>query len=448
MITTQGTLRHRVVVDNTEGFLRRPGRGRGNRLRDAMIYFEESKGEGFRVIATGRLFNEAPELLLGIIGETVHEIRSRVQYCRQVWKEQVVDGIIPVADQSEGGLVNTHPFRDQWDLSSIVPEGRFHEIMGSLARAGWVLFRTLFLDPSNSDLRKIGERLLQASQQSELVLTFMSDRFFVPWPMIYTHPTPDENLDHRGSNYRLEGFWGYRHLLEHKPERVLGPLVLPVNAAGKVPTGVGYGARIEQALIDAHRHFIDAMPSISCTERLNRDALAEAMRSPSFDDRFLYFFCHGLGEGDNMSPNLGEAGIALTDGKLITSHDLDDWLDGRTLPSEPFVFINACQGGHLATVFYDTLARRFLEKKAIALLGAQVDLPARFATEYAKRFIEEFLKRPSKEIMSSQPLRLGDLVRTLTRRFLDGHRNPLGLAYTLYRGLDCYVEWDNVGKSL
>ena len=99
-------------------------------------------------------------------------------------------------------------------------------------------------------------------------------------------------------------------------------------------------------------------------------------------------------------------------------------------------------------MFYDTLARRFLEKKAIALLGAQVDLPARFATEYAKRFIEEFLKRPSKEIMSSQPLRLGDLVRTLTRRFLDGHRNPLGLAYTLYRGLDCYVEWDNVGKSL
>ena len=226
MSATHVSLAPRVVVDNTDGFLRRPGWGRANRRRDALLWFEPGDKGGFRVMTKGLLFEDAPEFLLGILDKTEDQVRYQVRNCRHVWKEQVVDHLLAVPDPIEGGIVNTHPFRERWNLRGRLPESQFHEIMGLLARAGWVLFRTLFLDPPNPELRTIGERLVEASRESELIMTFMADRFFVPWPMIYSHPVPGEVLDHKGTNYRPEGFWGYRHLLEHKPERVKSPLVV------------------------------------------------------------------------------------------------------------------------------------------------------------------------------------------------------------------------------
>ena len=35
----------------------------------------------------------------------------------------------------------------------------------------------------------------------------------------------------------------------------------------------------------------------------------------------------------------------------------------------------------------------------------------------------------------------GKALRELMRRFTTDHRNPLGLVYSLYRGLDSYVAW-------
>jgi hypothetical protein len=77
-----------------------------------------------------------------------------------------------------------------------------------------------------------------------------------------------------------------------------------------------------------------------------------------------------------------------------------------------------------------------LKKKALGLIGAQIDLPVLFAEEYARRFFRALLDRSASGVV-----RIGPLMRELTRRFITDHRNPLGLVYSLYRGLDSYVAW-------
>jgi hypothetical protein len=186
--------------------------------------------------------------------------------------------------------------------------------------------------------------------------------------------------------------------------------------------------------VENQARFFGSLDGLACIRRQWRQELESALRSESFSDRILYFFCHGLGGGTPDDPTLGDARIALTDGEPIRTVDVENWLDGRSLPSRPFVFINACQGGQPKTIFYETLALLLLKRKALGLIGAQIDLPVLFAEEYARRFFQAFLDPPD-----SGALPIGPLMRDLTRQFIDAHRNPLGLVYSLYHGLDCYV---------
>jgi len=64
------------------------------------------------------------------------------------------------------------------------------------------------------------------------------------------------------------------------------------------------------------------------------------------------------------------------------------------------------------------------------LIGPQVDVPPLFAYEYAHRFFKEFLQHGT---------RIGDIVRNLARDLADGCENPLGIAISLYRGLDTHL---------
>jgi hypothetical protein len=53
-------------------------------------------------------------------------------------------------------------------------------------------------------------------------------------------------------------------------------------------------------------------------------------------------------------------------------------------------------------------------------------------------------------------MRVGEIVRDLTRSFLksdsknkkDNLNNPLGLVYSLYKGLDCYLIWQSAGRTV
>ena len=71
-----------------------------------------------------------------------------------------------------------------------------------------------------------------------------------------------------------------------------------------------------------------------------------------------------------------------------------------------------------------------LASGANCLIGAQTDLPAVFATEFATRFFTDFLAGNQ---------RVGEIMRRLVRQFADDHANPLALLYSLYHGLDTHL---------
>ena len=114
---------------------------------------------------------------------------------------------------------------------------------------------------------------------------------------------------------------------------------------------------------------------------------------------------------------------------------MDSWLPGRAfLSTRPVVFINACQGGKMSSLFFESLGTTMLAKGANCVIGPQIDMPVLFAAEYATRLFDGFL-------IPGQ--RLGEIVLELTREFATRYRNPLGLTYSLYRGVDVYLARDD-----
>jgi len=182
--------------------------------------------------------------------------------------------------------------------------------------------------------------------------------------------------------------------------------------------------------------FFQDHPLLASTVRKTKDQLQTDLSDSNFNDRILFFCCHGRGSQVGGQTSVETPALKLSDPELIYATDLNFWRrrSNGILPSHPLVFINACQGGQITNMFYRDVAAEFLKQQAVGLVGSQIDIPAIFAREYAKRFFQRLLNT------QNTPVRVGPLMRELTREFIDTYHNPLGLAYSLYRGADCFVD--------
>lgn len=406
---------------------------RRTRPRDAGLLIRRTR-KGYEITAIGGIFGAAP--LRTEVPISKRKLLGWSQDIRSVWTRHVVDYVMPVEDLLEGGAKKVVVFQEGWDQSAM-PAADFRAIMSELAVAGRDLFRLLFFDDPNDWQRTaIGERLWEISRSKELSMRMASDDFFIPWPMIYTHVGPEDDLDLDGDNFKPEGFWGYQHVIEEEIEYQPFDVAVHPDGNNKIPISINIDSRIKDININDHYEFFEELRVLTCTRRETYDQLKRALTSKTFSDQIVYFLCHGRGAGEEANPNLGSAGVALSDDTPLRDIDLEKWLVGSYLPTEPVVFINACQGGQLSTIFYDSLAKKFLEKRAKGLIGSQIDIPAVFADEYARRFFKKFVTHDD-----SGPVRIGKIMQGLTREFLAESQNPLGLAYSLYRGIDCFVDW-------
>jgi len=362
---------------------------------------------------------------------TRDDLWGHVQICRQAWRTAVVD------HRRGGGL----PFQDRWDhaadpalLAAALPE---------IARAGSKLFIAIFHPflPDHSAaverLQRIGKVLREKMNQHPRWLRVTSDSFFAPWSLIYSDP-----LDVDGTDARPEGFWGYRHLIEHvTSEGSLGyELVVP---DGKVEVGFQVDDRIDRVLgvpclgpvVDQLDRYRD--DALVVHPRTTKRQLAKSMRPPP-PDQVLFFCCHAVQEGDFTGFRIDESYLKLSEQPAdrpehrITPGDIGQWMDLDVFPHHPLVFLNACGSGQLNSIFYAGFGRTFLGRRASGVVGAQTELPAIFAGEFARRFFATFFEGGTQRSV-------GRVLYDLRRRFLDDHNNPLGLIYSLYRGADCHL---------
>jgi hypothetical protein len=433
------------LVSNSYGFTKVSSRDVLNRDVGLKInLLQTEKGEMFQVMPFGPLFPPEEDLETRI-PFSPRDVFSLVQTCREVWEKEIVN--YHETDTKDGVDKNVFPFQESFDMRE--RENLVKQKAALLAKAGDSLFYQIFQSKDDSLLtvemgetrRHLAERLREVGYEKDrsLIITITSDSFFIPWGVLYTHPNPDEDLNDDGTNFEWEGFWGYRHTIEQNTKRAkIDQHRLTPGEGGLIVASINIDEGIDKKLnvkcIEPQVSFFNEQSSLKVIERRQRPELEKAVRGQDFKDQIVYFYCHGSGAGEYKNPNLADAFIALTDGVNITGQDIANWLRERNLASSPIVFINACQSGQMTTIFYQTLAAELLKRQAAGLIGTQITVPAVFAQAFSMEFFEKFLNSPEDE-----KVRVGPLLRGLTRSFILTYKNPLGLIYSLYRGLDCFV---------
>lgn len=422
-----------ITIDNSDGFHSVPGSQSDSLPRDAGLVFDlipASYGhrEAFSVQGMdgkAGLF-PASEVYKATIPLERHELFEKVQQCRLAWQRSVVDAWEIVNNERR------FPFQREWNLKER-PE-LLAKAAPNLAAAGDRLFKSIFRH-EDPDLDKIADRLERASRKGSLVLSCHSEDLFIPWGMIYTHPD-GEGLKVDGSNWKPKGFWGSRHMLEHNTLRYRGrPAIRP--KAGQVQVGLNVDVKLDEdfeaPVVSPMISFFMGTPMTEPIIRKTKPDLCIALNDANYADQIVYFCCHSVVSGTAGQPNFGQASINLSERppEEITVEDIRYWLSDRTLGSTPLIFMNSCQGGQMASLFYKSFAAVFLDKRANCVVGPQTDVPGVFAAEYAKQFFTRFF---------GEKQRVGEIVRDLAWQLLDTYKNPLGLIYSLYRGIDTYFD--------
>jgi hypothetical protein len=360
------------------------------------------------------------------------EMFALAEECRRTWKSALVGCECKI--EVDGKSKFTFPFQEKWDFEK--ETALLVDVVPRLARAGENLFTSIFEQRCDDGLKEIGYTIRHFVASADRRVAITSDKLFQPLGMLYTHPVEGEKLADDGSNWVKNGFWGYRHIVHQTPRNYKHENRIQPDADGGIPASVNVDDRLSQALelpaIDEHIEFLRGLGvKIKRTKKSELELVFKRNRRNL--ERIVYFYCHGHGSGSGAS--ISPPYLEMTDGS-VSAFDFERWADGAKLPTSPIVFINACQGGQMSTMFYETFAVELLKEGVVGLIGAQIDVPAVFAAQYAKEIFEKFFDRKG-----TPKQRLGPLVREVNRKLWDKNNNPLGLVYSLYRGVDCFIDW-------
>jgi hypothetical protein len=412
-----------ITLDNTDG-LRRVTVPPYNRARTVSLRFLELPADqGFLVQAWGSAFpDDGGGGYQGRLDRGLSVLNSSIDVLRNAWQRHVV----AYEERPDAGA-RVHPFADAWDLSE--RPDLLRRAGAALAQAGHSTYRLLF-GGQDRGLQRIRALLESALAGGENVISIESDSLIVPWAMLYAGPErPDEYPNE--DRWSLEGFWGYRHVIEHTFTRVDDFDARITVVGGKVVVGLNVDHGVDRQFpktpyIAPTLEFFHGRAEVVVRE--DKRTLSEHFRSHDFADQVTYFGCHGKVSG--AGGLVEHPYLKLGDGERIYGTEIESWLVDAPLPTRPFVYVGACQGGQVCSSFYAAFGQILLGNGGRCLIGPQIDLPPAFACEYSRRLFSEFLDTGAK---------LGDIVRSLARRFADEHANPLGLMFSLYRGIDVHL---------
>ena len=321
-------------------------------------------------------------------------VAAGIDALRARWRSELLDHAEPGA----------RPFVDGWDLA-----GRDVDATAlSLARAGHDLFSLLFRN-GDAGLDAVRDLLLAAMRAGEQVVTVESDDLVVPWGLLYVPLDDHESVWDDDYRWDPRGFWGYRHLVEHRSSRSPGfdSRIAHIDGGADHPP---------TPCVEQVTGFFSARATTTVPTR--EAELAAALRGEDFADAVVYFGCHGQ-VGDDR-----RACLVPGDGQAVRGTEVADRRSTGHV-SRPVVFVGACPAGRSASAFHPAARHHLLHRGARCVIAPQVEPPRAFAHEYATRLFDAFLVPGAG---------LGDVVRDLARAFLDEHHNPLGLIFSLHHG--------------
>ncbi|KUF13053.1 CHAT domain-containing protein [Streptomyces silvensis] len=368
------------------------------------------------------------------------EVRSVAARLRQMWRDEFV-ALTPLDPTGRPAPGRTPlPYASLVDLTA-EPEAELRAALARLARYGTQLLYDVLLGGEDEELKLFRGFLTDAlSSDRALRIRFHSD-LFLPWPMLCLPAAADDDGndgDDDGEGPAPERvfprFLGYRHQLEHTggnayarvaddrdPPPRRAPAVSLNHDTGVDAQGLTLAAEVAAVLADGN----------DFVERTTRAELERALRDSLLDEQLMYFWCHGhfTASGDEP-PYLV---LRLSDQRAIDAYTLRAHrppLDA-CVPFRPFVLLNACFAGLPGNADLAYLGRALFDAGACGILGPQIEMPQRFAAEYALAFVTRYLA--GRETA-------GGIAHDLARHFADTCRNPLGFAYALHSGMDSRLE--------
>ncbi|MFI6043606.1 hypothetical protein ACIA8C_18375 [Nocardia sp. NPDC051321] len=394
-----------------------------DRPRTIHLRFVERTGDRrYLVEAWGSAFPEdGGGTYQGWLGRDALGVISLREFLRWEWEKHIL--------QYEPGSEGTRfPFSDLCNLSHkphLLERKAFE-----LVHIGATTFRSLF-DGNDEGLRQIRTLLENALRSGTQVITFESEKLCMPWGMLYTSPYADHPIPSE-SRWSYEGFLGYQHIIEHTFGRMtdFDPRILIPD------TGLAVGINVDHRIDDEFPDTPYIGPTIAffrdkskVVVRTTKREVEEAFRNKDFTDNITYFGCHARVTGQNGLFMLSY--VELDEDERIHGQEISDWLKEPGLATRPLIYIGACQGGLVDSTFYSSFGGAMLDKNGgRCLVGPQLNLPPVFAAEYSRQLFTEFLRPETK---------LGDLMQNLAQKFIDVHKNPLGLMFALYRGIDVHL---------
>lgn len=307
-----------------------------------------------------------------------------------------------------------------------------------LARAGAMLFQRIFFGPlCGADIQSVGVFLRKQFLNSKvpLKLQVVSERFPIPWGMIYLGPVAG------GAPLNWNLFLGMSHVIEQIP---LQPHMTVQDSVIKsddpsLAVSVNVHADIDN---DMESDFVARQFSywnncsdlfggrMQVTMRQFRAELLTALRDLA-NDQVMYLYCHAVTSHPDDPGGINDSHLVLTGGEQLSLGDMN--LEApmtEHLVGHPLIFINACESAGLSPSFYDGFVPYFMCKGARGVVGTECETPALFASEWALVFFPRFL--------AGEPI--GELFLKLKRRFLKKYHNPLGLVYAVYCDGDTQVH--------
>lgn len=382
----------------------------------------ERRDAGYRV----RLFNgvSVPPATLNV-SET--QLAELLLYARDVLKE-----IVYLKTPS-----NQYAYQS---ADTSIPPEIHRETLVKLAKLGFYLYQKLFFAPGNGiEAQNLGRQLRLFSQQKQLQITIVAERFIFPWALLYDREKVDpENVD-------PSGFWGFKHVVEYRPEFSSPTPVsfFPEIAADKqLKLGFVCNTAIDEELtrkgfgpvVKPQSEYFRTLDGVDVTEYPNRaDLIGKLLGNPDSPEQIIYFYCHAVSTLPGEAGGVAASKFILSDGPvMLRDLDMEAPIDAATaLSQSPLVFLNACQSAELSPLLYDGLIPYLVGKGIRGVIGTEVDTPALFAAEFAKEFLKRFTA-------GGRPL--GDLLLEMRREYLEKKNNVMGLLYALYSCGDVVVQ--------
>jgi hypothetical protein len=351
-------------------------------------------------------------------------VTQLIEQSRKVLKEGVV------YLKQEG----VFPYQRAIDIDA----GLHQKTLAALASEGRALFNDLFFGPgAGEDARKMGETIESISRRSgALNITVVGQNFIFPWALIYDKPENEP--------VSIDGFWGFKHIIQHLPEAGSPDLAAfepTIPAADGLKMSFVYNRDIDEEMkrpiIADQQAAFKQIAGLAIEEHEGEASLVKLLNNPANKAQFIYLYCHAVSyrpdevDRQGIQKAVADSKLVLSKGGGISVRDLGKMANTRfRLGGAPLVYINACQSAELSPLIYQGLVPYFIAKGARGVLGTEVDTPALFAAEFAKRFFAEFVKGEQT---------LGELLLALRREFAEKHNNVTGLLYSLYSSGDIIV---------